>query len=169
MMDGRVGHIRQTLDKNGFENKLIMSYSVKYSSAFYGPFRDAANSSPLFGDRKTYQMDYSNANEAVKEAKLDFEEGADILMVKHAMAYQDVIYRIKQEVNLPLAAYSVSGEYIMIKSAAKAGLLDEKTAVLEALTGIKRAGADIIITYYAKEAAKWLKEQNGVKRKYNEL
>jgi len=146
------------LDENGFQNTLIMSYSVKYASAFYGPFRGAANSSPSFGDRKTYQMDYSNAKEAIKEAEFDFQEGADILMVKPALAYQDIIYRIKQKFNIPIAAYSVSGEYVMIKSASLAGMIDEKKVVLETLTGIKRAGADIIITYYAKEASKWINE-----------
>jgi porphobilinogen synthase len=158
MMDGRVGKIREVLDENGFQNTLIMSYSVKYASAFYGPFRGAANSSPSFGDRKTYQMDYSNAKEAIKEAEFDFQEGADILMVKPALAYQDIIYRIKQKFNIPIAAYSVSGEYVMIKSASLAGMIDEKKVVLETLTGIKRAGADIIITYYAKEASKWINE-----------
>ncbi len=156
MMDGRVGAIRKTLDKNNFEDVSIMSYSAKYASAFYGPFRGAVNSAPSFGDRKTYQMDPANSGEAVKEAGLDLQEGADILMVKPAMAYMDIIYRFKQDFNVPIAAYNVSGEYSMIKAASLAGYLDEKQVVMEAMTGIKRAGADLIITYFAKELAKWL-------------
>lgn len=154
MMDGRVKAIREILDANGHENVSIMSYSAKYSSAFYGPFRDAVNSAPQLGDRKTYQMDYANSDEAVREAKLDLQEGADILMVKPAMSYQDIIYRFKQSFNCPIAAYNVSGEYSMIKLAAQQNLIDEEAVVMEVLTGIKRAGADLIITYFAKDAAK---------------
>jgi len=157
MMDGRVKAIRQTLDKKNFQNISIMSYTAKYVSAFYGPFREAAGSAPQFGDRKTYQMDFSNSKEALREAELDYNEGADILMVKPAMAYQDIIYRLKQNFNIPIVAYNVSGEYAMIKSVASQGLIDEKNVVIEVLTGIKRSGADLIITYYAKDAAKWLK------------
>ncbi|MCT4595717.1 MAG: porphobilinogen synthase [Anaeromicrobium sp.] len=157
MMDGRIEAMRNILDDNGFENISIMSYSAKYASAFYGPFRAAANSTPGFGDRKTYQMDPANRLEAMKEVELDLLEGADIVMVKPALAYLDVIREVKDMVNVPVAAYNVSGEYAMIKAAAKAGLVNEKNIILETLTSIKRAGADIIITYHAKEAAKWLK------------
>ena len=157
MMDGQVKKIKEALLKNNFKKTKIMAYSAKYASNFYGPFRDAAESPPQFGDRKTYQMDYYNSDEAVLEAKLDIQEGADIVMVKPALAYQDIISRIKKELNYPLACYSVSGEYSMLKAAAKAGYLDEKKVVLEALIGLKRAGADFIITYYACEVAKWLK------------
>lgn len=157
MMDGQVRAIKQALVKNKFPKIKIMSYSSKYASSFYGPFRDAAESPPQFGDRKTYQMDYSNSREAVLEAKLDIGEGADMVMVKPALGYQDIIYRLKKELKFPLACYNVSGEYAMIKAAAKAGWLDEKKAVLEMLTGFKRAGADKIITYYAESAVKWLK------------
>lgn len=156
MMDGRIGAIRSLLDANGFEDKAIMSYSAKYSSAFYGPFRDAAHSAPAFGDRKTYQMDYSNIREAVREVELDIDEGADIVMVKPAMAYLDVINEISSRVDLPVAAYHVSGEYSMIKAAANNGWINEKAAVLESVTAIRRAGAKIIITYYAKQLAQWL-------------
>lgn len=156
MMDGRIKAIRELLDKNGYENTAIMSYSVKYASAFYGPFRDAAHSAPSCGDRKTYQMDSANVLEALREAETDIEEGADILMVKPAMAYQDVIYRVKESFNYPLAAYNVSGEYCMIKSAAKEGLIDERAIVMEMLTSLKRSGADMIITYFAKDVAKYL-------------
>jgi porphobilinogen synthase len=157
MMDGMVAAIRNSLDQRGFENTLILSYSVKYASGFYGPFRDAAQSPPQFGDRKSHQMDPSNAREAIKEAGLDVEEGADILMVKPALPYLDVIYRVHQAFpELPLAAYHVSGEYAMIKAAAANGWLDERTVVLESLTAIKRAGADLILTYHAKDAARWL-------------
>lgn len=157
MMDGMVAAIRHELDDYGFEHLPIMSYAVKYASSFYGPFRDAADGAPKFGDRKTHQMDPANAREALREAALDVAEGADFLMVKPALAYLDVIYRVKQQFPaLPLAAYNVSGEYAMIKAAAEKGWLDERTAVLETLTSIKRAGADLIITYHAKEAAGWL-------------
>ncbi len=157
MMDGMVKAIRSALDENGFYNTAIMSYSVKYSSSFYGPFRDAAESAPAFGDRKSYQMDFRNANEAIKEAQLDIEEGADYLMVKPALAYLDVINLIKREFPyMPLAAYNVSGEYSMVKAAAQNGWIDERAIVFEILTAIKRAGADIIITYFAKNIAKIL-------------
>jgi porphobilinogen synthase len=157
MMDGMVAAIRGSLDENGYQHLPIMSYAVKYASSFYGPFRDAADGAPKFGDRKTHQMDPANAREALREAALDVAEGADFLMVKPALAYLDVIYRVKQQFpELPMAAYNVSGEYAMIKAAAANGWLDEKTAVLETLTSIKRAGADLIITYHAKEAAAWL-------------
>ena len=156
MMDGRIGAIRQVLDNNGFENVVIMAYSAKYASAFYGPFRDAANSAPQFGDRKTYQMDPSNSNEAIVEGKLDVAEGADIIMVKPALSYLDVIQRFKDNFDLPIAAYNVSGEYSMLKLAVKQGLLNE-SAIYEAVMSIKRAGATIIITYFAKDIAKMLK------------
>jgi porphobilinogen synthase len=158
MSDGQVKAIRRALDQKGFYGTGILSYSVKYASHFYGPFREAMDSAPQFGDRKSYQMEYANGDEALREALEDVREGADMLMVKPAMPYLDVIYRIRREINAPLAAYHVSGEYAMIKKAAQNGLLDEQGAVLEALGGIKRAGADLIITYYAGEAAKWLKE-----------
>ena len=156
MMDGRIGAIREVLDNNGFENVAIMAYSAKYASAFYGPFRDAANSAPQFGDRKTYQMDPSNSNEAIVEGKLDVAEGADIIMVKPALSYLDVIQRFKDNFDLPIAAYNVSGEYSMLKLAVKQGLLNE-SAIYEAVMSIKRAGATIIITYFAKDIAKMLK------------
>lgn len=158
MMDGRVGAIRAKLDKNGFEHIPIMAYSAKYASAYYGPFRDVAESTPQFGDRRSYQMDPANGNEAIRETWLDIEEGADIVMVKPALAYLDIIWRVKNEFGLPTAAYNVSGEYSMVKAAALNGWIDEKKVVLETLLGMKRAGADIIITYHAKDAAKWLKE-----------
>jgi porphobilinogen synthase len=156
MMDGRVSYIREALEENGFENVAIMSYAAKYASAFYGPFRDAAESAPAFGDRRTYQMDPANADQAMVEIALDIEEGADIVMVKPALAYLDIIHRAKQRFDCPIAAYNVSGEYMMVNCAADAGLLDKKATMLELLTAIKRAGADIIITYFAKEAAKLL-------------
>ncbi len=157
MMDGMVKAIRESLDKNGFENVAIMSYSAKYSSNFYGPFRDAAESAPAFGDRKSYQMDFRNANEAIKEMMLDIEEGADFLMVKPALAYLDVIRMAKDKFPyIPLAAYNVSGEYSMVKAAGQMGWIDEKAIMVEILTAIKRAGADIIITYFAKNIAKIL-------------
>lgn len=156
MMDGRIGAIRQVLDNNGFENVAIMAYSAKYASAFYGPFRDAANSAPQFGDRKTYQMDPANSNEAIVEGKLDVAEGADIIMVKPALSYLDIIQRFKDNFDLPIAAYNVSGEYSMLKLAVKQGLLNE-SAIYEAVMSIKRAGATIIITYFAKDIAKMLK------------
>lgn len=156
MMDGRIGHMRRALDENGYSNTAIMAYSAKYASSFYGPFRDAAHSAPSFGDRKSYQMDPANINEAVREVALDIEEGADIVMVKPALSYLDVIRKIKDTYNMPIAAYNVSGEYSMLKLAVKHGLLDE-SAILEAVLSIKRAGADIIITYFAKDIAKILK------------
>ncbi len=156
MMDGRVGTIRGALDEEGLLDTPILAYSAKFASAFYGPFREAADSAPAFGDRRSYQMDPGNGEEAVREARLDQQEGADILMVKPALPYLDLIRAIKEETRMPLAAYNVSGEYAMLKAAAAAGYLDERAAVLEALTGIRRAGADIIITYHAKEAARWL-------------
>ncbi len=157
MMDGRVGYIRQCLEKNGFHNTAIMAYSAKYASAFYGPFRDASDSAPAFGDRKSYQMDTANSDQAMQEIALDIEEGADIVMIKPALCFLDIIHRVKQRFDCPIAAYNVSGEYMMLNAAAKAGLLDKKQAMLEMLYSIKRAGADIIITYFAKEAAKLLK------------
>jgi porphobilinogen synthase len=156
MMDGRVGAVRSALDEDGHTDTPILAYSAKFASAFYGPFREAADSAPAFGDRRSYQMDPANGNEAVREARLDVEEGADIVMVKPALPYLDLIRRIKDETQMPLAAYNVSGEYAMVKAAAAAGYLDERATVLEALTGIRRAGADIVITYHAKEAARWL-------------
>lgn len=157
MMDGRVGAIRKALDGCSFTDKTIMAYSAKYASAFYGPFRDAAGSAPAFGDRKTYQMDYHGRKEAMKEIELDIEEGADIIMVKPALAYLDIIHEAASRYDYPLAAYNVSGEYCMIKAAAEKGWIDEKGAALESLTAIKRAGADIIISYFALDAAAWLK------------
>ncbi|AEB76679.1 porphobilinogen synthase [Clostridium botulinum] len=156
MMDGRIAAIREALDKEGFCNIPIMSYSAKYASAFYGPFRDAADSAPSFGDRKSYQMDPANVNEGIRETELDIEEGADIVMVKPALPYLDVLRKVKDTFNIPVAAYNVSGEYAMIKNAVDAGLLDE-SAILESLISIKRAGADIIITYFAKDAARMLR------------
>jgi porphobilinogen synthase len=156
MMDGRVAEIREALDDNNFSHVPIMSYAAKYCSAYYGPFRDAADSAPKFGDRRTYQMDPANAQEAIREVTLDVEEGADIIMVKPALAYLDIICRIRQEIDLPVAAYNVSGEFSMIKAAEKMGWLDGKRVMLETLTAIKRAGADIILTYFAVEAAKAL-------------
>jgi porphobilinogen synthase len=157
MMDGRIGVIRHQLDEEGHPNTPIVAYSAKYASALYGPFRVAASSTPEFGDRRGYQMDPANAAEAVREAKLDLEEGADMVMVKPATPYLDVVRRVKQETGAPLAAYHVSGEYAMLKAAAQNGWLDERAAVLETLTAIRRAGADVVITYYAKEAAAWLR------------
>jgi porphobilinogen synthase len=158
MMDGRVAKIREVLDNGGFKHIPIMSYSAKYCSAFYGPFREAADSAPKFGDRKAYQMDPANKREAIKEIEADIEEGADIVMVKPALSYLDVIREARDTFNYPIAAYSVSGEYAMIKAGAKMGWIDEKRIALETLLSIKRAGADMIITYYALEAAKWLSE-----------
>lgn len=160
MMDGRVGAIRDVLDEEGFQNVPIMSYAAKYASSFYGPFRDAAESPPKFGDRRTYQMDPSNAREALREVAMDIEEGADIVMVKPALPCLDIIRMIKYEFTYPVAAYSVSGEFSMVKAAAQLGWLDEKKIALEMLTSIKRAGADIIITYWAKDAAKWLNDKD---------
>ena len=156
MMDGQIAALREMLDENGLEDIPIMAYSAKYASSFYGPFREAAESAPQFGDRKSYQMDPANADEAIREISLDVSEGADIIMVKPALPYLDVIYRARQEFDLPLAAYNVSGEYSMIKAAAQLGWLDEEKAMLESLTAIKRAGADIIITYWAKQLAQVL-------------
>lgn len=157
MMDGRIAHMRETLDANGFVNVAIMAYSAKYASSFYGPFRAAAQSAPSFGDRKTYQMDMANTDEAIREVALDIEEGADIVMVKPALSYLDIIRRTKDNFDVPIAAYNVSGEYAMIKLAVKAGLLDEK-AIYESVLSIKRAGANLIITYFAKEIAKGIQE-----------
>jgi porphobilinogen synthase len=156
MMDGRVGAVRAALDEEGLNDTPIVAYSAKFASAFYGPFREAADSTPAFGDRRAYQMDPANGDEAVREALLDVQEGADVVMVKPALPYLDVIRRVKEETRLPVAAYNVSGEYAMIKAASAAGMLDERAAVLEALTSIRRAGADIVITYHAKDAARWL-------------
>jgi porphobilinogen synthase len=157
MMDGRVGHMRHALDDDGLSDVPIISYSAKFASAFYGPFREAADSTPAFGDRRGYQMDGANGAEAVRESLLDVEEGADVLMVKPALPYLDVLRRVKDATSLPVAAYNVSGEYAMLKAAAAAGYLDERAAVLEALTSIKRAGADFIFTYFAKDVAQWLR------------
>jgi porphobilinogen synthase len=159
MMDGRVGAIRHALDEDGFSSTPIMAYSAKYASGFYGPFREAAASSPQFGDRRSYQMDPANVREALREVDLDISEGADIVMVKPALAYLDVIHQVREHCNLPIAAYNVSGEYAMIKAAAQQGWIDERRIVMEVLTGIRRAGADIIITYFAPEVAKWLSEE----------
>jgi len=161
MMDGRVDAIRTALDENGFDHVPIMAYSAKFASAFYGPFRDAAYSAPSFGDRKSYQMDPPNAREALREVALDIEEGADIVMVKPALAYLDLVRLIRESYNIPLACYNVSGEYSMVKAAARMGWLDEKKIALEMLLGMKRAGADLILTYWAKDAARWLEEVNG--------
>jgi porphobilinogen synthase len=158
MMDGRVGAIRGKLDENGFVDVAILSYAAKYCSAFYGPFREAAESAPQFGDRRSYQMDPGNAREALKEVALDLDEGADMVMVKPALPYLDVIRRVRERFDVPVAAYNVSGEYAMVKAAARNKWLDEKRAVLEILTSIQRAGADIILTYHAKDAARWLKQ-----------
>lgn len=158
MMDGRVAAIREALDAAGYCNVSIMSYAVKYASAYYGPFRDAVHSAPKFGDRRTYQMDPANVREALKEAALDEKEGADILMVKPALSYLDVVCKVRQATNHPVAVYNVSGEYAMVKAAAKNGWIDEKRVVLETLTSMKRAGADMIITYHALDAARWLAE-----------
>ena len=157
MMDGRVAAIRQALDDKGFINTSIMSYAVKDASGYYGPFRDAADSAPQFGDRRAYQMDPANSREAMKEVELDLAEGADIIMVKPALAYLDVVRQVRDSINRPVAVYNVSGEYAMVKAAAANGWIDEKRIVLETLTSMKRAGADIIITYHAMDAAKWLK------------
>ncbi len=159
MMDGRVGAIREELDGQGFAEVPILAYSAKFASAFYGPFREAADSAPAFGDRRGYQMDPANGREAVREALLDVQEGADMVMVKPALAYGDLISAVKRATRLPVAAYNVSGEYAMVKAAAAAGYVDERATVLEILTSLRRAGADTIITYHAKDAAKWLAEQ----------
>jgi porphobilinogen synthase len=157
MMDGRVAAIREKLDEHKFENIAILSYAAKYCSGFYGPFREAAQSAPQFGDRRSYQMDPANAREALKEVGLDLEEGADMIMVKPALPYLDIIHRVHETFNVPVAAYNVSGEYAMIKAAAQKGWLDEQRVVLEVLTGIQRAGASMILTYHAKDVARWLK------------
>lgn len=157
MMDGRVAAIREALDEAGFSDTPIMAYSVKYASGYYGPFREAADSTPSFGDRKQYQMDPANSDEGIREAALDIDEGADIVMVKPALAYMDMIRRVKDEFGYPTAAYNVSGEYAMVKAAAANGWIDEQRVVLETLLGFKRAGADLILTYHAKDAARWLK------------
>jgi porphobilinogen synthase len=156
MMDGRVGALRAQLDQEGHSDTPIIAYSAKFASAYYGPFREAADATPQFGDRRTHQMDPANSDEAVREALLDVDEGADVVMVKPALPYLDVILRIKQETKVPVAAYNVSGEYAMLKAAAQNGWLDEQAAVLETLTSIRRAGADMILTYHAKQAAKWI-------------
>ncbi|MSQ10588.1 MAG: porphobilinogen synthase [Dehalococcoidia bacterium] len=158
MMDGRVSAIRATLDAEGRTNVPIMAYSAKYASAFYGPFREAADSTPQFGDRRSYQMDPANVREALREVQLDIEEGADIVIVKPAMAYLDVIARVRERFSLPIATYNVSGEYAMVKAAAQNGWIDEQRVVLELLTGMRRAGADMIITYHAKDASRWLRQ-----------
>ena len=158
MMDGRIGYIREVLDKNGFENIPIMSYAAKYSSAFYGPFREAAGSAPSFGNRKGYQMDPANSREAIAEIEADLNEGADIIMVKPAMSYFDIVKEAREKINAPICVYNVSGEYAMVKNAGEVGLINEKLVALEMLLSMKRAGAKMIITYYALEAAKWLKE-----------
>ncbi len=160
MMDGMVGAIRSALDAEGFPSVSILSYAIKYASAFYGPFREAAEGAPKFGDRKTHQMDAANAREALRELALDIEEGADMVMVKPALPYLDVIRRVRDACHLPVGAYNVSGEYAMIKAAAANGWLDERAVVLELLTGIKRAGADLILTYHAKDAARWLRDSD---------
>jgi porphobilinogen synthase len=156
MIDGQVKTIRQALDDNGFKDAAVMAYAAKHASSFFGPFRDAAFSAPKFGDRRTYQMDYSNPEEALREIALDIKEGADMIMVKPALAYLDIIYRAKKRFRMPTAAYNVSGEFSMIKAAAREGWMDEKSAIIEVLTSIKRAGADMILTYHALEAAEWL-------------
>lgn len=158
MMDGRVGAIREALDERGFDQTAIMSYAAKFASTFYGPFREAAESPPQFGDRRSYQMDFANANEALREVALDIDEGADIVMVKPALPYMDILWRVRERFRRPTAVYHVSGEYAMVKSAIEKGLLNERDAVLEIMTALKRAGADIIVTYWARELARWLRE-----------
>ncbi len=158
MMDGRIGAIREALDLGGFDQTGIISYAAKFASAFYGPFREAAESPPQFGDRRSYQMDFANANEALREVALDVDEGADILMVKPALPYLDILWRVRERFGKPTAVYHVSGEYAMVKSAAEKGLLDERAAVFEIMTALKRAGADIIITYWARDLAQWVAE-----------
>jgi len=158
MMDGRIGAIREALDSAGFDQTGIISYAAKFASTFYGPFREAAESPPQFGDRRSYQMDIANANEALREVSLDIDEGADIVMVKPALPYLDILWRVRERFGKPTAVYHVSGEYAMVKGAAEKGILDERAAVLEIMTALKRAGADIIVTYWARELAKWLRE-----------
>jgi porphobilinogen synthase len=157
MMDGRIGAIREALDASGFSDIGIMSYAAKFASVFYGPFREAAESPPQFGDRRSYQMDPGNADEALREVALDVDEGADILLVKPALAYLDILWRVRERFGKPTAAYHVSGEYAMLKAAAAKGCFDERAAVLEVMTAIKRAGADLIITYWAKELPEWIR------------
>ena len=157
MMDGRIGAIREALDSAGFDQTGIISYAAKFASAFYGPFREAAESPPQFGDRRSYQMDIANANEALREVALDIDEGADIVMVKPALPYLDILWRVHERFGKPTAVYHVSGEYAMVKGAVEKALLDERTAVLEIMTALKRAGADIVVTYWARELAKWLR------------
>ena len=161
MMDGRIAAIRETLDKNDLQNVIIMSYAVKYASGYYGPFRDAADSAPQFGDRRGYQMDPANSREAMKEVDLDMEEGADIIMVKPALAYLDIVRQVRDRVERPVAVYNVSGQYAMVNAAAAMGWIDEKRIVMESLLSMKRAGSDIIISYHAPDVAKWLKEESG--------
>jgi porphobilinogen synthase len=158
MMDGRVGAIRAALDATGFDQTAIMSYAAKFASAFYGPFREAAESPPQFGDRRSYQMDFANAKEALREVALDVDEGADIVMIKPALPYMDILWRVRERFGKPTAVYHVSGEYAMVKSAVEKGLLNERDAVVEIMTALKRAGADIIVTYWARELARWLRE-----------
>ena len=158
MMDGRVGAIREALDERGFDQTAILSYAAKFASAFYGPFREAAESPPQFGDRRSYQMDFANANEALREVALDIDEGADIVMVKPALPYLDILWRVRERFAKPTAAYHVSGEYAMVKAGVERGYFDERAAVLEIMTSLKRAGADLIVTYWAKELAQWIKE-----------
>jgi porphobilinogen synthase len=158
MMDGRIGAIREALDERGFDQTAIMTYAAKFASAFYGPFREAAESPPQFGDRRSYQMDFANANEALREVALDIDEGADIVMIKPALLYMDILWRVRERFGKPTAVYHVSGEYAMVKSAVEKGLLNERDAVLEIMTALKRAGADIIVTYWARELARWLQE-----------
>ncbi|HEX4707626.1 MAG TPA: porphobilinogen synthase [Candidatus Udaeobacter sp.] len=158
MMDGRIGAIREALDERGFDQTGIISYAAKFASAFYGPFREAAESPPQFGDRRSYQMDFANANEALREVALDIEEGADIVMVKPALAYLDLLWRVRERFAKPTAVYHVSGEYAMVKAAVAKGVFDERAAVLEIMTALKRAGADIIVTYWTRELARWLRE-----------
>lgn len=160
MMDGRIAVIREALDEAGFKNVAIMSYAVKYASGYYGPFRDAADSAPQFGDRRGYQMDPANSREAMKEVELDLAEGADFIMIKPALCYLDIVRQVRDKINRPVAVYNVSGEYAMVKAAAQNGWIDEKRIVLETLMSMKRAGADVIITYHAIDVAKWLKEEN---------
>jgi len=158
MMDGRIGAIRQTLDSGGFQETGILSYAAKFASAFYGPFREVAENPPKFGDRRSYQMDYANGEEALREVALDIEEGADIVMVKPALPYIDILWRVRERFGKPTAAYHVSGEYAMVKAAVEKGVVDEKAAVLEIMTALKRAGAEIIVTYWARELAKWRRD-----------
>src|SRR2546421_2373413 len=158
MMDGRVGAIREALDERGYDQTAIMSYAAKFESAFYGPFREAAESPPQFGDRRSYQMDFANANEALREVALDIDEGADIVMVKPALPYMDILWRVRERVRKPTAVYHVSGEFAMVKAGAGKGFLNERDAVIEIMTALKRAGADIIVTYWARELARWLRE-----------